>query len=112
MLQRIFTKTGVLVTDTRDTTILRRCCEEAKSKLSRIPRTTIQTFLPGVHLEIEEDISRPDFEVLCGDLFRSIADEVFITMLNANVRNVSILLLLSQLIYFFKLIKFSNLKYF
>ncbi|KAK3912223.1 Heat shock 70 kDa protein 6, partial [Frankliniella fusca] len=64
------------VADDRSHEILRSNFESSKQKLSRIPLSSISTFLPGVDAECNIDINREMFESVCGLSFKVIADAV------------------------------------
>ncbi|KAK3922217.1 Ubiquitin carboxyl-terminal hydrolase 36 [Frankliniella fusca] len=87
---RILRNMNVRVSSTRDNIILRQYWEEAKRKLSRIPSTAIKAFLPDAYVEVNEEVSRLDFEGVCHDLIVSIVNEVMKTVTTSEVNEEDI----------------------
>ncbi|KAE8753102.1 hypothetical protein FOCC_FOCC000025 [Frankliniella occidentalis] len=73
------------VADTRSEEILRSLWVGAKVKLSRLPQTNIQTYLPEIETEFRKLLTQTEFNSECSDLFQHITTAINGTLKKAQV---------------------------
>ncbi|KAE8753100.1 hypothetical protein FOCC_FOCC000023, partial [Frankliniella occidentalis] len=72
------------VADTRSEEILRSLWVGAKVKLSRLPQTNIQTYLPEIETEFRKLLTQTEFNSECSDLFQHITTAINATLKKAQ----------------------------